>query len=132
MDQRTGSSSQGGGAVFNAARLTSGVNDFAPRDALGPGRGEFMPRAAIVGALGLLTVFAFAPALGNGFVASWDDGPNFLKNPYYRGLGWSQFCWAWRATLLGVYQPLAWLLFSAEFAVWGLEAWGYHLFSILC
>src|SRR5262245_24795669 len=88
-------------------------------------------RLLIVGALGLLTAFAFVPALENGFVASWDDGPNFLTNPHFRGLGWHQLSWAWRATLLGVYQPLAWILFSAEFAVWGLKPWGYHLVSVL-
>jgi protein O-mannosyl-transferase len=90
-----------------------------------------MQRAATVGALGLLTALAFVPALANGFVASFDDGQNFLNNPHFRGLGWPQVCWAWRATLLGVYQPLAWLLFSAEFAVWGLQPWGYHLVSVL-
>ncbi len=96
------------------------------------GRSRHGGRAAIVAALGLLTALAFVPALSNGFVASFDDGPNLLKNPHFRGLGWPQFCWAWRATLLGVYQPLGWLLLSAEFAVWGLEPWGYHLVSVLC
>ena len=88
-------------------------------------------KVAVAAVLGLLTVFAFAPALANGFAASWDDGPNFLENPYYRGLGWAELGWAWRATLLGVYQPLAWHLLSAEFVLWGLDPWGYHLVSVL-
>ena len=40
-------------------------------------------------AIALLTVAAFAPALHGGFVF-WDDDRNFLTNPYYRGLGWTQ------------------------------------------
>ena len=101
----------------------------------GPGwvrvRGDRLHRAAIAGALGLLTLVAFLPSLGNGFVATWDDGPNLLENPHLRGFGWPSFSWAWRTFLLGVYQPLAWLLFFAQYAVWGLEPWGYHLVSLL-
>ena len=39
--------------------------------------------------------------------------------------------WAWRTFWLGVYQPLAWLLFEAQFAVWKLDPRGYHLISLL-
>ena len=81
--------------------------------------------------LGLLTFVAFLPSLDNGFVATWDDGPNLLENPHLRGFGWPSFSWACRTFLLGVYQPLAWLLYFAEAAAWGLEPWGYHLVSLL-
>jgi tetratricopeptide (TPR) repeat protein len=80
--------------------------------------------------LALLAVVAFLPVLGNSFV-DWDDELNFLKNPYYRGLGGAQVGWAWTTFWLGVYQPLAWLLLEAEYACWGLEPWGYHLTSLL-
>ena len=88
-------------------------------------------QAGLAGTLGLLTLLAFLPCLNNGFVATWDDGPNFLENPHLRALGWASFSWAWRTFLLGVYQPLAWLLFIAQYAVWGIEPWGYHLVSLL-
>jgi tetratricopeptide (TPR) repeat protein len=87
--------------------------------------------AAIASTLGLLTLVAFLPSLSNGFVATWDDGPNLLENPHLREFGWPSFGWAWRTFLLGVYQPLAWLLFFAQYAVWGIEPWGYHLVSVL-
>lgn len=93
--------------------------------------GDRLRRAAIAVALGLLTFVGFLPSLTNGFVATWDDGPNLLENPHLRGFGWPSFFWAWRTVLLGVYQPLAWLLFFAQYAVWGLEPWGYHLVSLL-
>jgi len=38
--------------------------------------------------VGGLTLLAFLPALRNGFV-NFDDVENFLGNPHYRGLGWS-------------------------------------------
>jgi tetratricopeptide (TPR) repeat protein len=88
-------------------------------------------RGFFAGALGLLTLVAFLPCLNNGFVATWDDGPNLLDNPHLRSLGWPSFAWAWRTFLLGVYQPLAWLMFFAQSAVWGREPWGYHLVSLL-
>jgi hypothetical protein len=88
-------------------------------------------RGILAGALGLLTLVAFIPCLDNGFVDTWDDGPNLVENPYLRQFGWPSFSWAWRTFLLGVYQPLAWLIFFAEYAVWGLEPWGYHLVSLL-
>ena len=37
----------------------------------------------------LVTLAAFLPTLHNQFV-NWDDDVNFLDNPHYRGLGWSQ------------------------------------------
>jgi protein O-mannosyl-transferase len=78
----------------------------------------------------LLVAAAFVPALGNGFV-NWDDPVNFAENPHFRGLGWPQVRWAWTTMLLGVYQPVAWLLFEAQYAIWGLDARGYHLTSVL-
>jgi Flp pilus assembly protein TadD len=92
---------------------------------------DWTRRGILAGALGLLTLVAFLPCLNNGFVPTWDDGPNLLDNSRLRDLGWSSFSWAWRTFLLGVYQPLAWLFFFAEYAVWGLEPWGYHLVSVL-
>ena len=80
--------------------------------------------------LALVVVAAFLPVLGNGFV-DWDDDMNFLKNPSYRGLGPAQVRWAWSTFWLGVYQPLAWLLLEAQYAVWQLDPRGYHLTSLL-
>src|SRR5438093_5667587 len=45
----------------------------------------------------LIAVVTFAtllPALHNQFV-NWDDDKNFLENPHYRGLGWTQLSWMW-------------------------------------
>jgi tetratricopeptide (TPR) repeat protein len=73
---------------------------------------------------------ALEPVLRNGFVG-WDDPLNFLENQDFRGLGWPQIRWAWTTRLLGVYQPLSWMLLEAEYAIGGLDPRVYHLTSLL-
>ena len=78
----------------------------------------------------LVVVYAFWPAIENGFV-DWDDPKNFLQNPHFQGLGPSQLVWAWTTFWLGVYQPFAWMLLEIQHALWGLNPWGYHILSIV-
>jgi tetratricopeptide (TPR) repeat protein len=78
----------------------------------------------------LVVAAAFNPVLDNDFV-DWDDQPNFVQNPHFRGLGWAQVKWAWSTFWVGVYQPVSWLLFEAQHVVWGLDPRGYHLTSLL-
>ncbi len=77
----------------------------------------------------LVTFAAFLPALHNQFV-NWDDDKNFLDNPYYRGLGWSQLRWMW-TTHLGHYIPLTWMTFGLDYLLWGMNPLGYHLTNLL-
>jgi tetratricopeptide (TPR) repeat protein len=78
----------------------------------------------------LLVIVAFIPVLDNGFV-NWDDDKNFLENPFFRGMGVAQWKWAWSTFWLGVYQPLAWLLFEVQYVFWKLDPRGYHLISVI-
>lgn len=80
--------------------------------------------------IALLTGLAFLPSLGNGFV-DWDDSRNLLENTAHQGLGWRQLRWAFGTMLLGHYIPLTWLSFSLDYAVWGLNPFGYHLTNLL-
>ena len=80
--------------------------------------------------LALIVIYAFLPCLDNGFV-EWDDDQNFLDNPYFRGLGPAEMKWAWTTFWLGVYQPLAWLLFETQYVFCQLDPRGYHLTSLL-
>lgn len=73
---------------------------------------------------------AFLPILGNDFVDR-DDPENFLENDDFRGLGRDQVRWAFTTFHHGVYQPLSWLIFEAQYAAWGLDPRGYHLISLL-
>src|SRR5712691_7147403 len=75
------------------------------------------------------TFAAFLPALQNQFV-DWDDQSNFLHNPHYRGLGWTQLGWMW-TTHRGHYIPLTWMTFGLDYLLWGMNPLGYHLTNLL-
>jgi Flp pilus assembly protein TadD len=81
-------------------------------------------------ALVAIVAVAFSSCPGNDFVC-WDDQENFLSNPSYRGVGWPQLRWAWTTFRVGVYQPLAWMLLGAQYSLFGLRPWGYHLTSLI-
>lgn len=78
----------------------------------------------------VVSVLAFAPALVGDFV-SWDDDQNFLLNTDYRGLGRQQLGWMWSTFHLGHYMPITWMSFGLDHALWGMDARGYHLTSVL-
>jgi protein O-mannosyl-transferase len=83
------------------------------------------------GVVGLLATLAFLPILRNDFVASWDDEQNILSNRAFRGLGVANLQWACTTRLMGVYQPLAWILLEAQFVTFGLKPVGYHAVSLV-
>ncbi|NLO91800.1 MAG: hypothetical protein GX410_07410 [Elusimicrobia bacterium] len=72
----------------------------------------------------------FSPVLSNGFV-NWDDDVNFLNNSAWRGLGPENLKWMFTTFHLGHYIPLSWLSLGADYAVWGMNPFGYHLTSLL-
>lgn len=76
------------------------------------------------------TVLAFLPALRGGFV-NWDDTAAFVTNPFFRGLSPDHLAWMFTTGLLGHYQPLAWVTYAVDHALWGLDPFGYHLTSLL-
>ncbi|MGH7402566.1 MAG: hypothetical protein ACREKQ_09080, partial [Candidatus Rokuibacteriota bacterium] len=80
--------------------------------------------------IALVTAAVFLPVLRAGFV-DWDDPINFLENPYYRGLGWRQLRWMLSASVMGHWIPVTWLTLGADFAVWGMNPFGYHLTNLL-
>ena len=77
-----------------------------------------------------LTAACFLPALSGAFL-NWDDNVNFLDNPAYQGLGREQIRWAFTSVLFGHYIPLTRLTWSLNFALGGLQPWGYHLVNVL-
>jgi Flp pilus assembly protein TadD len=81
------------------------------------------------GLLALATVAVFSPALRNGFV--WDDVYMFRDNLEFRGLGWRQLGWMWTTFHIGEYMPLTWMSYGADYLVWGLTPFGYHLTNLL-
>jgi len=74
-------------------------------------------------------VMAYRPVLGHGFL-NWDDDRNFVLNEAYRGLGGEELAWAWRTYHLGVWQPLAWVLFGLQHAIGGMQPGVYNAVSL--
>jgi protein O-mannosyl-transferase len=92
------------------------------------------PRApadlVVVLLLAAVTLVVFSPALGNGWV-DYDDDRNFLANPHYRGLGLAQLRWMFTGAIMGHWTPVTWLTHGADYVVWGMDPFGYHLGNLL-
>ena len=86
---------------------------------------------AVVGTLvALATALAFLPVLQNAFVA-WDDYETLVDHSRYRGFGWAQLSWMFTTFYMGHYQPLTWLSFAADSAIWGIDPFGFHQTNLL-
>jgi len=82
------------------------------------------PRAfAIVAA----TLVAYLPALGAGFV--WDDDDYVTRNPLLRDPDGFARIW-FSADAPSQYFPLVYTTFRLEYALFGLEPFGYHLVNV--
>ncbi|MBM3989909.1 MAG: hypothetical protein FJ298_02765 [Planctomycetes bacterium] len=83
------------------------------------------------------TSWAFAPALEAGLV-NWDDAPLLLGNPHFRALGADNLAWCFTTNHAGPYQPLTWLSYALDHALWPLgesldaaHAQGFHRTNVL-
>src|SRR5262245_59306053 len=94
------------------------------------GAGGGSSLAAVAGLVALLTLVVFAPVVQNGFV-DLDDEDNLVNNPAFRGFAPARLWWMLTTTHLGPWQPLSWLSFAVDHALWGLEPTGYHLTNLL-
>jgi len=79
--------------------------------------------------LALSTALVFMSSLRGDWV-DWDDPTNFLDNPLYRGLGWAQLRWMATTTLMGHWIPVTWLTLGADYTLWKMNPFGYHLTSL--
>ena len=80
--------------------------------------------------VGCVTAACFLPSLQNDFVL-WDDDLNITGNRKYRGLSPAHLRWMFTTLLGGHYQPLSWLTLGVDHTLWGMDARGYHLTSLV-
>ena len=85
---------------------------------------------ALPGMIFVAVFVAFLPALPGQFL-NWDDDINFVGNQGFRGLGWAQLQWMWTTPLMGHYIPLTWMSLGLNYALGGMNPWGYHLGNVL-
>lgn len=77
-----------------------------------------------------LTVIGFLPALWNGFI-DWQDAASLVGNVRYRGFSRAHIAWMFTTVQSGDYQPFTWLTFAVDNLLWNVDAFGYHLTSLL-
>lgn len=75
-----------------------------------------------------LAIIAYIPALHAGFI--WDDDKYVTNNPLLSEAGGWWKIW-FSAHFQSQYFPLVYTTLRAEYAVWGLNPYGYHLVNVL-
>lgn len=78
----------------------------------------------------LLILGAFLPAIMAGLVY-WDDDDLLLNVLTYRTLDWVSLKWMFTTSYAGHFEPLTWLSYWADWAIWKREYSGYHVTSVL-
>lgn len=81
-----------------------------------------------VALVALVTVAAFWCVLQNGFV-NWDDPVVLVNNPHLAAP--HLLSWAFTTTLVGHYQPLAWLTWSTAKSLFGVTPEAFHGLSLV-
>ena len=87
--------------------------------------------AAVCLGLVVLVVWAFWPSVSNDFV-NLDDPIYVYENIHVLGgLTWQSIGWAFTNLDAGFWHPLTWLSLMLDCQIFGLQAGGYHLVSLL-
>lgn len=81
-------------------------------------------------AVAALTLLVYLLAPSGGFLA-WDDRANLLAHDAWRGLGWTNVKWMLTTHHQGPWQPLSWLSWAADHALWGLDAQAFRRTNIV-
>ncbi|MHC4698105.1 MAG: hypothetical protein ACYTFA_15335, partial [Planctomycetota bacterium] len=103
----------------------AGENAFSPHSRV-PSVWRYVVPIALV----LIIVLVFMTALGAGLVY-WDDDDLLISNTRYQVLNSENLSWMFTTSYAGHFQPLTWLTYSLDFAIWETEPLGYHLTSVL-
>lgn len=81
----------------------------------------------IVGAILFVTLFTYLPSLKNDWT-NWDDPTYVTENPALIGHNWSSLlCEPFSLN----YHPVTMISLGIDHAVWGADAFGYHLTNLL-
>lgn len=67
----------------------------------------------------------------DGELLNWDDHANFVANTAWQGLSGEHLRWMATTFHMGPYQPLTWLTFGVEHALWGTDAFAFHVTNVI-
>ena len=85
----------------------------------------------IAAALAAVTLIAYWPSFSNGFVNYDDDGYITQNHAVQQGLSLANVAWAFRATVMANWHPLAWISHMADVQLFGSHAAGHHATSLI-
>lgn len=77
-----------------------------------------------------VTAAVYLPLLNNRFLL-WDDDEYILENIHIQHVDWSLVKWAFTAFVAGNWHPVSSLSLAVDFAVWGMNPVGHHLFDLV-
>ncbi len=80
-------------------------------------------------ALVLVIIMAYLPALMAGYV-EWDDDKLVSYNRHIENISWDNVKWMWTTSFGGHFHPLTWWSYTVDFALWGPDAFLYHLTNV--
>lgn len=80
--------------------------------------------------IGVLTFFAYIPALHNGFV-NWDDGLYVYENQNIKSIDINFFKWVFTSQVAALWHPLTTLSIAIDYALWDGNPIGFHLTNIV-
>ena len=86
--------------------------------------------AAIPLAVAVAAFLCFLPALSGGFL-TYDDQALLTDNAAFLRGAWRDPRWLLTTAILNVHQPLAWLSYGIDYALFGLDPFCFHLTSLL-
>ena len=119
----------------------SARRERAKRDAkkgrpAGAATGTRLPGTLLRLALASVAVFGVAllvhqPSLRFGFLTSWDDPTYVTDNPWIRGLTAENIRFAFTTPYFSNYLPLHLVSYMVDYALWGLNPFGFHLQSVI-
>ena len=76
-------------------------------------------------------VWTFLPAIQNEFVG-YDDPLYVTGNSHVQeGLSWENLKWAFSSGEAANWHPITWLSHMLDYELFGLQAWGHHLTSLI-
>ena len=79
----------------------------------------------------VISFITYYSSLSNGFIFNWDDGSYILKNKHIQELTLENIWWMFTVFYMANWHPLTWLSHAIDFALFGENAWGHHLTSII-
>ncbi len=77
-----------------------------------------------------ITVVVFLPSFANQFL-NWDDSLNVLENAQIRAFTWPYLRAFFTQPLMGMYSPLVYVSYAADFAIGALNPSAYHTTNLL-